>query len=153
MIATNHGLFGASIAIVLHNYPAVALPLAFMSHFMLDALPHSGFDDVGGHLKVPKRVFFSTLALDATLLFASFLLLVFSSAPWLVFACWFLAGSPDLAWAYRYVIKEKLGKLKEAPKHGLNKFHSWVQWSQTRIGWFIEVPVTIFLFWFVGTNL
>lgn len=153
MIATNHGLTGASIAILLADKPLIALPLAFMSHFVLDALPHSGFDDVGGHLKVSKKVFFGTLALDATLLFGSFLLLVFGGAPLMVFACWFLAGSPDFAWAYRYVIKEKFGRIKEAPKHGLNKFHSWIQWSQTRAGWFIEIPVMVFLFWFVGTSL
>lgn len=153
MIATNHGLTGASIAILLADKPLIALPLAFASHFVLDVLPHSGFDDAGGHLGVSKKLFHGTLYLDATLLFGSFLLLVFSQAPWLVFACWFLAGSPDIAWAYRYVIKEKVGRLKEGPKNALNRFHSWIQWSQTRQGWLIEIPVMIFLFWFVGTNL
>jgi hypothetical protein len=153
MIATNHGLTGASIAIVLHNYPAIALPLAFASHFILDALPHSGFDDLGGHLKVPKNIFHGTLYLDATLLFVSFLVLVFNSAPWLAYTCWFLAGSPDIAWAFRYVVKEKLGKIKPAPIHGLNRFHSWIQWSQTRWGWLIEFPVMAFLFYFVSKNI
>lgn len=153
MIATNHGLTGASIAIVLHNYPAIALPLAFVSHLVLDALPHSGFDDVGGHLKVSKKLFHATLYLDATLLFISFLVMVFNQATWLVFACWFLAGSPDLVWAYQYLFKEKLGRIKPAAKHGFNKFHSWIQWSQTRVGWVVEIPVMIFLFYFVSENL
>lgn len=153
MIATNHGLTGAAIAIVFADKPLIALPLAFLSHFVLDALPHSGFDDMGGHLAVPKKLFYSTLVLDAALLFLSFLVLVFNDAPLLVYACWFLAGSPDLVWAYRYIIQEKTGRIKPLPTHGLNRFHSWVQWSQTRWGWVVEIPVMIFLFYFVSANL
>ncbi len=153
MTATNHGLFGAAIAISLHNYPVIALPLAFGSHFLLDALPHSGFDDLGGHLLVTKKLFFGTLALDAALLFLSFLVLVFNNAPPLVYACWFLAGSPDFAWAYRYVIKQKLGKIEPSKMNWFNNFHSKIQWSQTLKGWLIEIPFMIFLFYFVSSNL
>ena len=153
MIATNHALTGVTIAILLADKPLIALPLAFFSHFALDALPHSGFDDAGGHLAASKKAFYATLALDAALLFISFLVLVLNDATWLVYACWFLAGSPDLVWAYRYVFKEKAGRIKPLPLHGLNKFHSDIQWSQTRWGWIVEIPVMIFLFYFVSNKL
>lgn len=153
MTGTNHGLFGASIGIVFINYPLVALPLAFASHFLLDALPHSGFDDLGGHLKASKKLFHGSLVIDALLLTISFLVLVANHAPLLVYACWFLAGSPDIAWAYRYIIKEKGGKIKPAKMNWLNRFHSKIQWSQTSKGWLLEIPVMIALFYFVNTNL
>ena len=38
---TNHMVTGAVIALVVKQ-PALALPLAFLSHFVLDALPHYG---------------------------------------------------------------------------------------------------------------
>lgn len=153
MTATNHGLFGAVIGITFINYPLLALPLAFLSHFLLDSLPHSGFDDVGGHLEVPRKQFLSFLMLDALLLFVSLLVLVFNNAPPLVYACWFLAGSPDFAWAYRYIFKEKLGRIKPSKMNWLNRFHSKIQWSQTRKGWLLEVPLMAFLFYFVASSL
>ena len=53
MTATNHALSGALIGLAVMQ-PILALPLAFVSHFMLDAVPHFGFDEHGGHLKNKK---------------------------------------------------------------------------------------------------
>src|SRR5690242_2115662 len=39
MTATNHALSGAVIALAVKN-PVLAIPLAFVSHFVLDLLPH-----------------------------------------------------------------------------------------------------------------
>lgn len=39
MTATAHALVGASIATMIPN-PAIALPLVFLSHFLLDKIPH-----------------------------------------------------------------------------------------------------------------
>lgn len=39
MTATSHALIGASIGAALPN-PALALPLAFLSHFLCDKVPH-----------------------------------------------------------------------------------------------------------------
>lgn len=153
MTATNHGLAGAAIALSLHNYPAVALALAFASHFVLDSVPHFGFDEIGGHLKIKKSLFFKILLADATLLAALMVFLLARGAPILVFSCLFLAGSPDFVWAYRYIFQEKLGKIKPGPMNALSQFHSKIQWSQTTRGVIVEIPVMIALFIFVASRL
>lgn len=144
MTATNHALSGALIGLVV-TQPLIALPLAFVSHFVLDAIPHFGFDEHGGHLKVKKK-FHKVLYIDALLLTLLILFLLVSGASWLVFACLFLAGSPDIIWAYRYVVKEKLGKAAPSPKNAFNRFHSHIQKSQTFKGLYVEVPFALIFF-------
>ena len=39
MTATNHALTGAAIGFIV-GVPAIAIPLALISHFVLDAIPH-----------------------------------------------------------------------------------------------------------------
>ena len=143
MTATNHALSGALIGLVI-TQPAVALPLAFVSHFVLDALPHIGLDEFGGHLKARKK-FHKILYVDALFLTLVFVVLLVLNAPWLVFACAIVAGSPDLVWAYRYVYKEKFGTLHESRKNRLNKFHASIQKSQTIKGIYVELPLAIIL--------
>ena len=48
MMATPHLLTGAAAGAVLHSRPWVALPLAFASHFVLDATPHLDSNDLYG---------------------------------------------------------------------------------------------------------
>lgn len=144
MTATNHALSGALIGLVI-TQPLIALPLAFVSHFVLDAIPHFGFDEFGGHLKA-KKAFHRVLYIDALLLALLLIFLLANGAPWLVFACLVLAGSPDIIWAYRYVVKEKLGKVPPSPKNVLNRFHSHIQKSQTLKGLYVEVPFAAVLF-------
>lgn len=144
MMASSHAVTGAAIAVVVRE-PALALPLAFASHFVCDALPHIGLDEYGGHNKKPQ-LFHKILLVDAFLL-ASFMVYLFiSSASLLVFACVFLAGSPDLVWAYRYIFQEKFGAAKEHAKNIFNQFHSKIQWSQTIRGAMFEIPYTAILF-------
>ncbi len=144
MTATNHALSGALIGLVV-TQPLLALPLALASHFVLDAIPHFGFDEFGGHLKA-KKAFHRVLYIDALLLTLLIVFLLANGASWLVFAGLFLAGSPDLIWAYRYVVKEKLGKVPPAPKNAFDRFHSHIQKSQTLKGLYVEVPLAIILF-------
>jgi hypothetical protein len=37
---TTHAIVGAAIVSIFPDYPLLALPLAFVSHFLLDSLPH-----------------------------------------------------------------------------------------------------------------
>ncbi len=143
MTATNHALSGALIGLVV-TQPILAIPLAFASHFLLDAVPHFGLDEFGGHLKNPKK-FHRILYIDALLLSAVFLILIAAGAPLLVLICAVVAGSPDLIWAYRYVFKEKFGKIPETKKNRFNKFHSDIQKSQTTKGLLVEVPLAFIL--------
>lgn len=149
-MATSHAVTGASIAVVVRE-PVLALPLALASHFVLDALPHIGLDEYGGHNKM-RTLFHKILAADTVLLISLAVFLFVSGAPLLVFACVFLAGAPDFVWAYRYVVQEKLGKAKEHPKNLLNRFHSKIQWSQTLRGAYLEIPYAFTLLYIVTQN-
>ena len=136
MTATNHGLFGSLIAISMQSHPAVALCVAPFSHFLLDALPHFG----DPFLDLRSKKFFKILSIDAFLAVISTLIIAFvwSEIIFLVIACAFLAASPDLMWIYYKYINEP-----NAKKHKLARFHTWIQWSETPKGAFIELS------WFV----
>ena len=57
MILTSHAVFGAAVASLVPNHPVEAFSLAFLSHFILDAIPHRDYDlhsiDAGSEEKKP----------------------------------------------------------------------------------------------------
>lgn len=150
MTATNHALAGATIGLFIAQ-PIVALPLAFASHFMLDAVPHFGLDDYGGHKK-NRKLFHKILYFDALFLSIILLSLLIMNAPLIVFICVFLAGSPDFVWAYRYLLKEKGGKLGSPKMSLFSKFHSKIQKSQTIRGLYIEGLFATLLIYIIVNN-
>lgn len=151
MTATNHALSGALIGAVV-TQPVLALPLAFVSHFVLDAIPHLGLDEFGGHLKA-KKMFKWMLLIDAALLALVIIWLFVINAPFLVFACLFLAGSPDFVWAYRYIFKENFGKKPEPMKNLFNRFHARIQTSQTLQGLWVEAPLALLFIYLINDKL
>lgn len=127
MTTTNHALTGALIATVIKQ-PYLAIPLAFLSHFLCDALPHfdSGFT-------FGKRSMYIYLFLDGltAILFALFLLWQGVENPLLLAVSGFAAMSPDLIWLY-YGIK---GRLNVYQKYGkITQIHHKIQWSATKWG-------------------
>jgi len=142
MTATNHGLFGAVIAISLQKYPVVALAIAPFSHFLLDAIPHYG-GLVGAEIR--SRKFFALLVMDAVLAIVTTLAIawLWREIALLVIACAFLAASPDLMWVYY-----QYSGIKYMHVHLLPKFHSWVQWSEHKTGPFIYTDIVWFLLFF-----
>ncbi|QQS64540.1 hypothetical protein IPO96_03075 [Candidatus Saccharibacteria bacterium] len=134
MRAVNHGLTGAAIAVVARQ-PALAIPLAFASHFLCDAIPHSGTGDLS--VRDPK--FLKILYLDMALAVVTTLIVaaIWKQYWWSVISCAFLAASPDLMWLYyRYLHTDKT--------HGvLASFHKKIQWSETFRGYYLEAV------WFV----
>ena len=133
MRATNHVLTGALIGATI-SLPAVALPAALASHFILDALPHFGGEN---HR---SKVFLVELIFDA-LLALLFLATLYNRQPhnWLLMAgCGILAASPDLMWLPRYIKELKLGRKLKRPMNIINRFHSRIQWSERPYFWWIE---------------
>lgn len=144
MTGTNHGMTGALLALVVKE-PALAIPISFASHFVCDAIPHSG-------LKPGEKLFSNkfTLLLIADFVCAVVLMVIvgnmFPEQRWLVWACMIAAASPDLMWGYYNLYIEKLKKRK--PNYGVvARFHTWIQWSQTPKGWFVEAA------WFITVGL
>ena len=131
MIATNHALTGALIVCAVGN-PLIALPLAFASHFLLDSLPHYGenIDRLSGFTKLVWLI-------DAVLL-SSLAVYLLVGGHWLLMAGAAVAMSPDVAWVYRFVVKEKFGRLKPAKLNAFNSFHSRIQRYEFRAGISIE---------------
>lgn len=125
MTATSHAITGAAIGLIIQE-PVLALPLAFVSHFICDMLPHFGFHTFEERRKYAKW-FHLSLKVDALLLALLFASLIYFGASWVVIIAAILAGSPDFAWAYRYIFLEKGGKKKPPKMSLLNQFHSDIQ--------------------------
>lgn len=129
MTAPNHALTGAIIGLTITN-PVLALPLAFVSHFVCDAIPH--YDppgtDVAKRYK-SKRFVYEFLVLGAGLCFLVVLALAYTRPQhWLTAAlCAFLATSPDLFWIPRFLRTRRTGK-DVVPRGWFFWFHNFVQW-------------------------
>ncbi len=136
MTGTNHGMTGAVIALLVKE-PALAVPLCFMSHFVCDAIPHSGLPPGD---KLFNYRFNVTLLADfiVAVVLMAILGITFPAHKWLIWFCMIAAASPDLMWAYYDLYVQKIKNRK--PHLGpLARFHTWIQWSQTPKGWLVEV--------------
>ena len=139
MTAANHTLTGMVIVAVFSN-PVVALPLAFLAHFILDALPH-----YGNRSSATKSLEGLKYVLPIDMLIALALLVgvvVLQPENWeLIVLGGILCASPDLMWIPKYV-RHLQGK-PNRPNRGIAKFHSWIQWGERPWGIWIELA------WFI----
>ncbi len=142
MTATNHAVTGAVIAASISN-PVIGLPLALLSHFVLDALPH-----FGAHTVAPakSKEFRYVLITDAFLLSVFLILAGFAGyraglSWWLLPLGGFLGAIPDLMWLSHYRA-DLSGTDKEWGF--IRKFHKVIQQWERSWGWVIEV------IWFVA---
>lgn len=145
MTATNHAITGALIASVV-TQPILLIPVAFASHLVLDALPHFG-EVAGSRKKLSKTVWL----VDGVLL-ATLLLWLASSLQWIFVLGAIIAVTPDVAWVYRFLVKEKFGKNLATPLGGFNKFHAGIQKLESRRGLIVEVAWCVagfYLLWSV----
>jgi hypothetical protein len=55
MILTSHAIVGASVASLFPNHPVTAFSVAFATHFLLDAIPHSQYDIDSSSLRPGER--------------------------------------------------------------------------------------------------
>ena len=137
MTGTSHAITGATIAAVVAQ-PAVALPLAFVSHYICDMIPHVGTKDVppAESQAAANRIYL----LDFGLICVFFGVLYLVNAPLVVLAGAFLAGIPDIVWFYRYIYKEIMLKIRPHAMIWFNAWHARIQWSETlRYGIAVEV--------------
>jgi hypothetical protein len=141
MTATNHALTGAIIGLTIEN-PLLAVCLAFVSHYVLDALPHFRPDLTDQEL-LPKKGYRWYLVAEASLCFLIVLtLFLLKPHHWLLAAfCAFVAAMPDLFSIPMY-LKVRKGEPWEAGWY--IKFASGIQWFEKPTGLPIE------LVWFAG---
>ncbi|GAC1392271.1 MAG: hypothetical protein NVSMB46_07720 [Candidatus Saccharimonadales bacterium] len=133
MTAINHALTGTLIAIVIPNV-ALALVVSFLSHIILDAMPHYGNDK----MKLNSKKFKIILGLDIAACFVlSLLILLYIPRPFGVILCAFFATSLDSLWLRDFLLALD-GKVKK--KYGyVRTFLSDIQWSQTTRGKYVEI--------------
>ena len=141
MTATNHALTGAVIVAAVSN-PVIGLPLALLSHFVLDALPHFGAHTVA---QPGKREFSAILMTDGVLLISLLIVLTVAGksvdlAWWLLPLGGVLGSAPDIMWAKHYRDDIK-GDVKQWGV--VRKFHKQIQRWERSWGWVVEV------LWFV----
>ena len=130
MTATGHALTGALVATVVKQ-PLLAIPLAFLSHFVCDALPHLGFEDFSFGSKILQR-WLIVDGIVVALVLASIVL--FIASPLLVVVCACVAMSPDVMWLYHGL----RGNTED--KHGsLATFHGAIQKYEEPIGVVVDI--------------
>jgi len=133
MTATNHSITAANLALITKTW--WILPIALISHFVLDALPH--FGSTKG--KDIDKKFIVVYTIDFILLCSLWLivLLVTGHFRYLVIAAMTAAALPDVVWIYRLILK--LRKKIVPKKNILTRFHTAIQWGERSWGWTIEL--------------
>jgi hypothetical protein len=134
MTATNHGVMGMLIGAYLPL--PIAIPLAFASHFVLDALPHFGIKR--GHRDNSKAYKLFVCA-DACIAL-SFAVLSASLGRWDMFIVGWVAYSPDFMWVVGYY---KHKKLNVKATNRFAKFHKNIQKYEKPWGAFVELALLI----------
>lgn len=138
MLYTPHFLTGAAIANLVPN-PVIGLPLALVSHLVLDVIPHTDFDlrpgvtikEMFSYPLQRKMLIFGTMGIDALLMLACALWILFSHQHfWYLLAGGFFGILPDLA--------EQLLMLVGKPLPGFQ--NQWQYRVRMRYG-FISYPI------------
>lgn len=141
MIGVNHVATGVLVATIF-SQPALALPLALLSHFVIDAIPHWDY-------KIGNNVAYQQLAMMLDLTLSLSLLLILSvsldSSTRLVIACGFLAALPDAMWLPYILKREKAPHAKNKVLGTLLRLHGNIQWNESSKGVYIEI------IWFIAT--
>jgi len=140
---TNHAITGGVIGLAIGG--PMAIPIAFVTHFVLDAMPHLGYEDVEDRIK-NRNLLLKVIAIDAIMGIIVISFAVIKGVPWYVYASMIACMSPDFVWGYRFVFEDKFGKLKPGPLSGLNKFHSDIQTRESPDGIWVEIGWFILMF-------
>ena len=138
MTAINHALTGATIGLLV-GIPGVALPAAFISHFICDMIPHFGVEKRRMTKMFRSHKFLGYLISDIALCGILVLALaVFQPEHWLLASvCAFLATSPDFIWVSKFQAARMKGK-KEL-HNWFTRFSGGIQWFQRPIGAVVEI--------------
>lgn len=149
MTATNHALTGTAIALIVKQ-PALAIPLAFLSHFVTDAIPHSLAE--GMSEKAARRIadVDGVLAIGLTLIVS---IAASQVSFWLMIFCALAAFGPDFIWIWRYYKLGSINKVTHAPMSKFSRFHQKIQWSESRKGYLVELVWFAVVMYIILQNL
>lgn len=141
MTATNHMLTGAVLAVSVQRLWLMA-PMAIISHFVLDVLPHFGVhkDDTAKRNKHPlfQYIVFVDVALAISLLVLLPSILSGAVSTGVLLFGMLLAYSPDLIWVHRFMHEIRKKTVQYKPSW-LTKFHHEIQWGERTWGVAVEL--------------
>ena len=143
MTMTNHYLVGVGVALVLKN-PLLVVPVAFASHFVLDSLPHYDYRSSLG-VKIKNQTLVKVTIVDALILLIA-MALTLSQYPFSYVVAGLVACLPDTVWAYRFVVKEKFGKIPPGPTNKFTTWHAKIQKYERPWGSFVEAGFAALMF-------
>lgn len=138
MTGFNHALAGTCIALLVKQ-PLLIAPLAFLSHFLLDALPHFHHQSFGDTFKRPysKRfknvIIFDTIVSIVTI---TAVLFIWRNSVLSVAIGIFFSMLPDFTWPLH-------GKIKSLER--FFKMHIKIQWAERPWGILVEAPFSILI--------
>lgn len=120
MTGTAHALIGATIGYKIGN-PYLSFPIAFVSHFLVDKVPH--WDVMTDHTKSKTKIVFQS-AMDviiSTALVFVFATIVGRPTGWTIYMAAFLAQLPDWMEIPKTIFKKDLPFAKQN-----YQFQKWV---------------------------
>ena len=148
MTSTNHAMTGAVIALAVKQ-PALAIPLAFASHFALDMIPHFGIYEDDVVRRNTNWLFRTVIGIDIPVMLVLLIIIPYLAAgkiAWgIVLASMIAAVSPDSIWALRFIREIKTKKWE--PGGWYPRFHQAIQWFEKPVGLLVE------LIWLSGMSV
>lgn len=140
MRAINHALTGIVVGLVIKE-PAAAIPIALVSHWICDVIPHYGSGISEKHA-MESRNFERLLYVDTILCVALVVILaILKPDHWMLAAfCAFVAASPDFLSFNRWRLMRQGLKSKLTP---YGRFAKGIQWFERPIGGFVEIAWAI----------
>ena len=149
MTITNHVTTGALIAAVI-SQPLIALPLAFMSHFVLDALPHFGYKQGGFSYFFRQRLSWVVFLTDISIFVGISVWLLPDF--WWAYLLGLVAVSPDFIWGFRYLVFERRGKTPW-PNDSFTQLHAKIQTMERPWGILIEIVFAVSMLLFLYSQI
>lgn len=130
MILTTHAVAGAAAASLFPEKPIFGFTAGFLSHFLLDTIPHwdyplrSGFlnPKIASPFKIDRELFLDILTIGSDIILGSILaLLIFPEAPLIIVLLGVLAGIlPD-------ALQVPFSRTKFRPFVAVQNFHKRIQ--------------------------
>lgn len=145
MLITNHVLAGSVIGLAVKE-PILAIIISFISHFLMDALPHFGYPGRKGYPEVLKHKMSYFVGFATFLSTLGIIFFLITHQQYFPLICSFIAASPDVAGWYNYSAYEKKGELaKGILKLFHVQFHRRIQNFEHPWGIYVEILVFVIL--------
>lgn len=142
MTITNHLLTGSFIGLAITNQP-LAIVLAFVSHFAMDALPHFGYPGQKGYSEVLKYRLSHIVIVGTFVTSLTVVIMLFVTGHYFALFTGLVAASPDAIGLYNYLAFDKRGIASTGFfKYFQVKFHRKIQRYERPWGLYIEIIVT-----------